>query len=413
MALGISHLFLAEEGEGRFSVVLHYGNGTEDRLPAATPAELLVAASDIDYTDYRRAVQRLWDEHPLFEERLDIPVADLEDFVAEAVLLPSILRERDPVSFFLLGELLQQSLQMQDDGSAFFLLEAGHRILRVLREPFRIQVYLRNILEMTFDSTERASQQEWFERLREIYPDVAAACNPALLDHTPEGQRVFSVHNLFGLYLLELALYFRQEEQLITRCDYCWHYFIPKTKKATRYCDRVTNGQSCKQRGANLARLEATAQDEALQISKKLRDRMYARLLRWQDAPPSDRDRLIPMDYEQYEAWSENARLARMAYLRDELTVEEFLRRIDTTHELQSYEAGKAALADGPTAWQRRVASDITFDPAVSFPEEFMVLDLTHSGDQGTQWELHTADDLRRYMQEGHQSLREKYRRDK
>lgn len=140
---------------------------------------------------------------------------------------------------------------------------------------------------------------------------------------------------------------------------------------------------------------------------------MYARLLRWQDAPPTERGKLIPMDYGQYEAWSENACLARMEYLRGELTTEEFLRKIDTTHELQSYEAVKAELVDKQTVWQRRVASDITFDPAVSLPEEFMVLDRIHPGDQDAQWELHTADDLRRYMQKGHQSLREKYRRDK
>lgn len=129
-----------------------------------------------------------------------------------------------------------------------------------------------------------------------------------------------------------------------------------------------------------------------------LRDRMYARLLRWQDALPSEQDRLIRMDYGQYEAWSENTRLARMEYPRGDLTAEEFLRRIDTTHELQSYEASKAELVDGPTPWQRRVASDITFDPVVNLLEKFMVLGLTHPGDQDAQWELHTADDLRRYM---------------
>ena len=216
---------------------------------------------------------------------------------------------------------------MQDDGSASFLLKAGHQILRGLREPFRGQTYLRTVLEVTFDGMERSSQQERFEKLKQTYPDVAQLCDPALLDHIPKGRRVFSAHSLFGLYLLELALYFHQNKQRIARCDYCWRYFIPKTKKATRYCDRVTDGQSCKQRGANLARLEATEKDEALLICKKLRDRMYSRLARWQDAPPSERDRLIPMDYDDYDAWSENARLARMAYLQGELTAEAFLQK--------------------------------------------------------------------------------------
>lgn len=417
VALGSSRLFLTEETDGRFSVALETGM----RLRAATPAEALIATAEIDYTDYRRAVERLWDEHPLFEERPIVRVteprstqgvsrADFDDFVAQVEVLPAMLQSIDPVSFLWVRERLWLARQgATDDGSAAWLLNTGYQFLQILREPFRVQAYLRNILEVAFDGTERASQQERFEKLRRTYPDIAAACDPASLNNTPEGQCVFATRDLFGLYLLELALYFRQEEQRIARCDYCWHYFIPKTKKATRYCDRVTDGQSCKQRGANLARLETAAQDEALLICKKLRDRMYARLLRWQDALPSERDRLIPMDYSQYEAWSENARLARMAYLRGELTAEEFLRKIDTTHELQSYEAVKAELVDKQTVWQRRVASDITFDPAVSLPEEFMVLNRTHPGNQDAQWELHTADDLRRYMQKGHQSLREKY----
>lgn len=410
MAFGASQLFLTEADHGRFSVVLHHGNGTENRLPGATPAELLIATSEIDYTDYRREVQRLWDEHPLFEERLDIPVADLEDFVAEALLLPSMLQERDPVSFFLLGELLHRSLQMQDDGSASFLLKAGHQILRVLREPFRVQTYLRNILEVTFDGMERTSQQERFEKLKQVYPDVAKICDPALLDHVPEGQRSFAIRNLFGLYLLELALYFQQDKQRIARCDYCWRYFIPKTKKATRYCDRVTDGFPCKERGSRFKRNLISEQDKALKICEQLRGRMYARLLRWQDAAPTERDRLIPMDYDDYEAWSENARLARAEYLQGKLAAEVFLQKIDTTHELKSYEAGKAELVE-ETPWQQRVAQRWDFDPEIFYPESMMVLD-TAPGKKG-EWEILTRDDLRRQDQNGHQSLRDKYQKDK
>ena len=73
-------------------------------------------------------------------------------------------------------------------------------------------------------------------------------------------------------------------------------------------------------------------QDGALRACNQLQDRMYARLLRWQDAAPTERDNLIPTDYDQYTKWSENARLARMEYLSGKLTAEEFLRRIDTTH---------------------------------------------------------------------------------
>ena len=110
-------LLLVEKGAGLFSTVHHYEDGTEKQLPATTPAKDLIAAAEIDYRAYRREIKRLRDEHPLFAARLDIPMADFEDFVAEALLLPSMLQKVDPVSFFVLGELLDQALQREDDDS--------------------------------------------------------------------------------------------------------------------------------------------------------------------------------------------------------------------------------------------------------------------------------------------------------
>ena len=398
-------LLLVEEGVGLFSTVLHYEDGTEKRLPVTTPAKDLVAATEIDYRGYRREIKRLREEHPLFQARLDISVADFENLVAEALLLPSMLQKIDPVSFFVLGELLHQSLQAEDDGSALFLLDAGEKLLYVLEDPIRTQVGLQNIFEMTFDGMERATQRERFEKLRQVYPDIGRLCNPSTLPDVEEGHRIFRVNSIFGLRLLELALYFQQDKQRIARCDYCWGWFVPKTKKVTRYCDRVTDGFLCKKRGSRFKRNLVEEQDGALHVCNQLRDRMYARLLRWQDAAPSERANLISMDYDQYTAWSENARLARMEYLDGKLTAEEFLRRIDMAHELNSYETGKAELM-GETVWQNRVAGDFGFDPETYYPEAVQVLDL---GATEPKWELRTADDLRREDQQGHQSLRERY----
>jgi len=398
-------LLLVEEGAGRFATVLYYGGGMEERLPAATPAEDLIAAAEIDYQEYRGEIKRLREEHPLFQERIDISVADLEDLAAEALLLPSMLQRTDPVSFFVLGELLHRSLQREDDGSASFLLRAGEELLYILEDPIRAQNCLRNIFEMTFDGMERATQHERFEKLCRVYPDIGRLCDPSTLPDVEPGQRVFRVNSIFGLRLLELALYFQQDKQRIARCDYCWGWFIPKTKKVTRYCDRVTDGYPCKQRGSRFKRNLVEDQDSALRICNRLRDRMYARLLRWQDAGPNDRANLIPMDYNRYNTWSENARVARMGYLEGKLTAEEFLRRIDMTHELTSYETDKAELVE-ETAWQRKVAGDFRFDSEAYYPETIQELDL---GAVEPKWELRTMDELRREDQRGHQSLREKY----
>ena len=399
-----SELYLMEVSDGRYSILLCDDRGIT-QMPALTPAETLIAFSELDYTDYRKAVRWLRDEHPLFEERIDIPVSDYEDFVGEAILLTPDLNEIDPVSGFVVTNILHWMLQIEDDGTAMFLLTSGQRILRALEEPLRVQNYLRNIMEITFDGTAGLTPTEQYEKMRAAYADIARICDPAKLPRS-EAPLSIRLRSLMELWMLVLALYFEQDKQRICRCDYCWGYFIPKTKKATRYCDRVTDGQSCKQRGANLARIEKTSEDEALLIYKKLRDRMYSRLLRWQDAATSERSNLIPMDYEQYDRWSENARVAREEYVLGKLTSEEFLRKIDTTHELTSYEVDKIDLPDGPSMWQRLVERDFRFDPERHFPEEMAYLNLS---DPDPQWQILTADDLRRKAQKGHQSLKEKY----
>ncbi len=405
MTFNRAALLLERSEDGLCTVILHNADGNDTRLPAVTPAEDLINATEIDYREYRSELKHLREAHPLFEPKLDVAVTDFEDFVTKALRLPAMLREIDPVSFFVLDELLHSSLQMTDDGSASFLLNTGMQLLDILAEPVRVQIYLRNIFEMTFDGMERTTQQERFAKLRSVYPDIAQLCNPELLSNQQDGRQVFAARDLLELRLLELALYFGQEKQRIARCEYCWGYFIPKTKKATRYCDRTIDGFPCKQRGARFKRNEDMERDSALLICKQLRDRMYARLLRYTNAPPIDRADLIPMDYEQYDEWSENARLARIEYLNGNLTAEQFLRRIDTTHELDTYEAEKATLVS-ETAWQKKVSADVGFDADTHYPETFMFLDL---GKPNPQWEVFTADDLREKDQVGRQSLKEKY----
>ena len=394
--------------DGKFCVVMSGAYGPEKHLPLITPAEDLVAAAEMDYTAYRREIQRLYEEHPLFAERLDVPESDLEDLTAEALLLPSTLREIDPLSFFVLGSLLDQALRMQDDGSPIFLLRAGQRLLQVLELPIRTQIRLRNIMEMTFDGTERATQQERFAKLHNAYPEIAAFCDSAHLDGYGDTPLQLCVGSVFQLRLIDLLLYFRQEKQRIARCDYCWNYFIPRTQAATRYCDRIFDGQSCKKRGANLKRKKGPEQDDALKLFKQLRDRMYARMLRYQDAPENQRDRLIPMTVIQYDVWEKNARQARRDYMAGKIEAREFLRRIDTTHELTSYDTLKQELPPEESIWQKRVAADLDFDPERQYPSSLMLLDLSKPSDD-PQWQYLTAEELIRKDQEGHQSLKDQY----
>lgn len=283
-------IYLETDTGPKISIILTEDTGEERRFPPVTPAEDLLAIMDVDYTGYRKGIEKFRNEHPLFEERIDIPIADYEDLLAEACMLPSELKDVDPVSFFILGVRLDAAFRIPDDGSASFLLRHGIQVLKILEEPILTQIRLRNIFEVTFDDTERATQRERFERLLSVYPDTVDRHFLMRRMETQEGtiplgdQLEYTLGSLYELRLLELALYFQQEKQRIARCECCWNYFIPKTKKETRYCDREFDGQTCKRQGANLKRNVAPEQDEALKIYNALRRRMAARLERYENA---------------------------------------------------------------------------------------------------------------------------------
>lgn len=394
-------------------IVLVHSDGTEERLPKRTPVEELIGFVERDYSTYRSKVKKLWDEHPLFDERIDIPYSDYEDLVSEAVLLPAELKEIDPIAFFVLGARLDAALQIPDDGSATFLLESGTRILRILEEPFRTQVRLRNLFEVAFDDHERGTQRDRFDAVEKVWPGILDRFVDVRYLPTTEGdipigsRRDYSPSSLYELYLIELQQYFQQANDRVARCEHCWNYFVPKTKKETLYCDRVFDGSSCKQIGPNRKRKVGPEQDAALEVYAKLRKRMWERMERYESSAPQQRERKIEMDIFRYGEWSDMAQAARMDYLNGNLSAEEFLKRIDVNGELVHHvPAKKNAVAMRDSAWRRRVNSNIEFDPHSMF-SDFQLLDLRKGA--AAQWEIFTPDEQIRMERGGNESLRKKY----
>ena len=131
-------------------------------------------------------------------------------------------------------------------------------------------------------------------------------------------------------------------------------------------------------------------------------------MLRYEDAVPEEREGLIPFSSLDYAEWSVNAARLRRDYLDGKHTAEEFLRLIDTAHALDSYAVEQIIPEGKETPWQKRVRSDLDFDPAREyFPIQYLDL-----GKPDPQWELRTAEEQIQEDQQGHQSLREKYRKE-
>lgn len=145
-----------EAGADRKVCALMVGeHGQEERLPHIDPAVDLIAASELNYTACRREIQCFHDKYPLFEKQQKISESDLKGLAAETLMMLFVSQEIDPLNFSELGNLLNQALRMQDDGSAPYLLYAGQRSLQALEVPIRTQIRLHNIMEIASGGIKR------------------------------------------------------------------------------------------------------------------------------------------------------------------------------------------------------------------------------------------------------------------
>ncbi len=112
------------------------------------------------------------------------------------------------------------------------------------------------------------------------------------------------------------------------RCECCGRFFIPRTRAATKYCDRVIrDGKTCKQLAPIWKHQRQTKHDEVIGAFDRVKRRMYKRYERALNVSkkPSPRD----ISYAEYYGWLKPAAKARDDYLAGKLTAEQALAVIE------------------------------------------------------------------------------------
>ena len=399
--------FVEAADEGQIVLSVCGVDGKRTRLSTRTPAEELLRAVETDYTQLRDEVMRLWETYPLDgtdRARKKKELARLSEEVRET---SELLREIDPLGYFYVTQRLEQP--MLDAALAsedIDLTDVGARLLTILEAPALAQVRARNLFEVAFDGMERATQRERYELLVSTYPSVVGKYYPARQiadagDVPFDAAHVeYRVEEPDELYRLLLMLYFTQSRQRIARCECCFGYFIPKTKRATVYCDRVFDGKSCKAAGSGWKYTAAMDRDAVLRIYDTLRHERaasYSEYMGW------FKGRSDPEYVSGYEAWCATASAAREAYLAREIDAAEFLRRIGYDGEAKPTTPGE----QGKSEWRRNLERDIDFDPWMEY-RGTMTLDLSA---EDASWEITTAAEQVREARGEHRSLRDKYRK--
>ena len=150
-------------------------DGQTERFPACTPAELLLRAVEIDYTQLRDEVMRLWEQYPMDGVDRAAKKEELAHLLEEVREAAEPLRESDRLGSFYVTQRLERNRPLLEAALAsedVDLMEAGELLLNMLEAPAMAQVRLRNMFEVAFDGMERATQRERFERLASAYPPV-------------------------------------------------------------------------------------------------------------------------------------------------------------------------------------------------------------------------------------------------
>lgn len=397
-------LHLTEQGEGWVRKILIDYDGTVIVNEVVSPHDELIHFMDRSIKDYYKKLKSL-EEHPLFKESLNVSEVDLLDLIDKAFEMTEELRSDSPEAYFFTRIALEDTLVISDAGSASFLLNIGMRILNIVKTPYLTRVRMRNIMEVCFGTTEGFTQRKRFEEICKVYPTLGEHSFAVRL--VPDGEefiRMYEIRSLLELYVFYLLAALSSDNR-IARCQHCWRYFVPKTKKKTDYCDRVLkDGRTCKELGPNLKRKDAPAEDKYLLAYKILRARFYERDYREYAA---ERKRTATT-YEHFEDWMEDATTARAEYLSGEINGEQFLHRINPDGEpLELTEFAEPEPLPFSSSWRELVERDMSFDPKKHF-ETMNFLDLATAD---TKWHTISASEQSRDSRYGELSLLEKYKK--
>ena len=401
---------LTDTGE-TVELILVWLDGQETHLHGQSPAEELVSFVNFDFSPYRASVERLWEEHDVFEERSEVPYEDYEDFARQAIPLAGQLAEIMPAAYWDVLYYLDPATKLLDDGQPIFASRKAFAVLNALRRPYFLQNRMKNMFEIGFADFERGTQRDRFRALEDTWPGLIDRAFPIRFLTGGSGAPIggvseYVLRDLYGLLLAELSLYFQQNRQRIARCENCWRYFVPRTEAESRYCYGEVDGRPCKQEGAKRMRRFRAETDEALAIYERLRRRLEERANRLELAGPDGENHLLPFSRTQYEAWLDGAREAKKEYQAGGISAEEFLRRIDMDGELASRKAARDTLPEPDrTPWRDYIKRDMDFIPGKRFTD-MLYLDL--SADDPA-WTMITAEEQIRKARGGHASLHDRY----
>ena len=314
-------LYVTLENDGCIKRNLITESG-EQELPVTTIKDEIIEFSELNFGPYSKAVdiiQEIADSIKVVGKRKLSKEArgNYKRLVSVIDILINELKENSLIASLLTGTMIEDAVPIFDDSivsieitktmlptllraivdfnlfvnDTFYNIYTGNTIDEEGEHYFLSQIMLRQ--ELTFEG--EITARYFFRNL----PD----------------------------YYIFLLMQFLSAKPQIVRCECCGKYFVPKTNKATKYCDRVLkDGKTCKELAPSLKHKKMVLTDKVVEAFDRAKRKMYRRYER--------NDGKIYMSpkgitYDDFYVWNDTATEARDKYLKGELTAEEALKIIE------------------------------------------------------------------------------------
>lgn len=303
-----------------------FGHKGEIALETATINTEIISFSEQNFMPYAKVVDTLSELFcdALFEADGEEHFGELyiaEDQFREAMYLVNGLLDElesgDPLHGTLTRLMLEDAVP-PDDGSAWWMVQAGRTVVDRLSAIMRLQFLVNGVLLEIRNGTapDLAGKDAFFARAE--FAQILS-----LGEKLTSQYRFRSPVEYYRFLMMRLIA----NAPNVALCECCGRYFIPKTRKKTLYCDRIIRGkQTCKDIAPALKHKKEAGKSAVIRAFDQARQRMYQRYERELNA-----EHHLPkgISYSDYYEWCEAAAAARDACLKGELSLEEALEIID------------------------------------------------------------------------------------
>ena len=315
-------LYVTLQKDGKIKRTLVTNKG-ETVLKETTIGAELIWFAELDYNSYLDSLIKIEALAEKTEDDNDpenygtVYLDIFDELLTEANELVYDIEAAHPV----LGSLLRFDLldhTDKDDGTAMYVYLTKTAICKQIAEPIHFYIQLREVLEDLSLGIPLDFKDRYATLAQGLFSQTYTFTDTLEMEY-----RFRSTKNYFQFLLMN----YLNSEPNIARCHCCGQYFIPKTRKATLYCDRVVkDGKTCKEIAPAIIHKNAVDTDPVLKTYDRTKHKMYKRYERayWSvDKLPKG------ISFDKYLDWREPAAEARSKYLSGELTAEEALKIIE------------------------------------------------------------------------------------